>query len=249
MAAKLCHYFDRTVQAWAEELGAREKAFSDEIALDTLERAGFLSAFPDKLVRSNGIALSPAVCYHHYPTLAHTQLSDAGLLVTALGTCHRNEFDPSAAHPEERLASFTMRELIAVGEADFVDRFRGELIERVRLWVKELGLDGYITTANDPFFTTEARARGLMQQLLPLKYELQLRTGADGRSVAAASFNNHHEHFGRAFSITLPSGEFANSACVAFGWERWVIAFVNQHGIDESAWPETVRGGYVTAAV
>jgi hypothetical protein len=77
--------------------------------------------------------------------------------------------------------------------------------------------------------------------MLPLKYELRLRVAPDGRSVAAASFNNHEQHFGRAFSIMLPSGEFAHSGCIAFGWERWVIAFVNQHGPDEESWPDVVR--------
>jgi hypothetical protein len=28
---------------------------------------------------------------------------------------------------------------------------------------------------------------------------------------------------------------------VAFGLERWVLAFLAQHGIDEGAWPATVR--------
>jgi hypothetical protein len=88
----------------------------------------------------------------------------------------------------------------------------------------------------------------LMQRMLPLKYELRLRVDSDGRSVAAASFNNHEQHFGRAFSMRLASGEYAHSGCVAFGWERWVIAFVNQHGAVEENWPDAVRS-YVTATV
>ena len=86
-----------------------------------------------------------------------------------------------------------------------------------------------------------------MQRILPLKYELRLRVGADGRSVAAASFNNHEQHFGRAFSIRLPSGEYAHSGCVAFGWERWVIAFANQHGPNEENWPFSLGSRYVAA--
>jgi hypothetical protein len=139
-----------------------------------------------------------------------------------------------------------MREIIAVGDTALVERLRNELMNRVSLWTKELALDGHIEVTNDPFFTTETRGRMLMQQMLPLKYELRLRVDADGRSVAAASFNNHEQHFGRAFSILLPSGEFAHSGCVAFGWERWVIAFVGQHGADEDSWPDIVRYRNVT---
>ena len=88
-----------------------------------------------------------------------------------------------------------------------------------------------------------------MQQLLPLKYELRLRVDSAGRSIAAASFNNHGQHFGRAFSIRLASGDYAHTGCVAFGWERWVIAFVNQHGPDENRWPQIVRSRDVALAV
>lgn len=246
-AASLYDYFDTTVQAWAADLGAIEQEYPDEIVLDTLEKAGFIAAFPDKIVRAGDRALAPAVCYHHYPSFAH-QVANLSI-VTALGRCHRNEFDPSSAHSEERLASFTMREIIGVGDPEFVERLRSDLLERVRIWVKELGLDGHITTASDPFFTSESRGRALMQQLLPLKYELRLRAGGDGRTIAVASFNNHHDHFGRAFSISLPSGEIANSSCVAFGWERWVIAFINQHGSNEDNWPEIARRRDVVAAL
>jgi hypothetical protein len=126
---------------------------------------------------------------------------------------------------------------------------RTDLMGRVSTWMKELALDGHIEVATDPFFTSEARGRLLMQQMLPLKYELQLRVDPDGRSVAAASFNNHQQHFGRAFSILLPSGDHAHSGCVAFGWERWMIAFVNQHGPDEERWPNIVRSTNVGANV
>jgi hypothetical protein len=31
------------------------------------------------------------------------------------------------------------------------------------------------------------------------------------------------------------------SVCVAFGLERWVHAFLAQHGLEPSQWPEVVR--------
>jgi acyl carrier protein len=252
-AASLCEYFDSVVRGWAFELGAIEETFPAEIPLATLGRAGFTTAFPEKLVWTGDAgdksARPPAVCYHHYPSVSDGTLDGGSSIVTALGRCFRNEYDASSRHPAERLAAFTMREIIAVGDARLVERLRSDLMDRVSTWMKELSLDGHVEVATDPFFTSEARGRMLMQQMLPLKYELRLRVDPDGRSVAAASFNNHQQHFGRAFSILLPSGEFAHSGCVAFGWERWMIAFVNQHGPDEENWPGIVRSTNVAANV
>ena len=239
--AALRDVLDNTVCEWANELGAIGLGFPDEIPLDALDRAGFLAAFPQKLVRTENAARSPAVCYHHYPTLSGCTVDSPGSLVTSLGKCFRNEFDEQSPNPVERLREFEMREIITVGEPDLVESVRRQFMERVEAWLKELRLDGFIEMATDPFFTEESRGRLLMQQLLPLKYELRLRVDGAGRTIAAASFNNHHDHFGKAFNIRLASGSTASSGCVAFGWERWVIAFVNQHGPDERNWPVSVR--------
>ena len=252
-AASLRDYFDATVRAWAVDLGAAEEACPEEIPLATLGRAGFTTAFPQKLVieetgTGETCARPPAVCYHHYPRFADSTLARESI-VTAAGRCYRNEHEADSSNPVERLRVFTMREIIAVGDDALVEKLRGGLMDRTNLWMRDLGLDGHIEIATDPFFTSESRGRMLMQRMLPLKYELRLRVDPDGRSVAAASFNNHEQHFGRAFSIRLPSGEYAHSGCVAFGWERWVIAFVNQHGSSEENWPEIVRSTNVAAAV
>ncbi|HYU53095.1 MAG TPA: hypothetical protein VEK37_09135 [Gemmatimonadaceae bacterium] len=259
--ASLRECLDRTIRGWAIDMGATEEEFPSEIPVATLEQAGFISAFPEKVVRIRGSRAShdnrnvsesarpPAVCYHHYPSFSDTTLGDRGSIVTAVGRCYRNEHDPNSFHPEERLAAFTMREIIAVGNDRLVERLRSGLMDRVSLWLKELQLDGFIETATDPFFTSESRGRMLMQRLLPLKYELRLRVGSDGRSIAAASFNNHEQHFGRAFSIRLQSGDYAHSGCVAFGWERWIVAFVNQHGPNEANWPLALESTNVTALV
>jgi acyl carrier protein len=248
-ALALAEYLDTQVVQWARELGAVEELFADTIALKTLERAGFIKAFPQKLVRIHGdddYALPPAVCYHHYPHLANQIIDDRGSIITAVGRCFRDEHDD--AHPIERLRSFTMREIVAVGSAGFVEEMRAGLIDRVRKWIVALDLDGIIETASDPFFTSGSRGRFLMQQVQPLKYELRLTVSGSGRSIAAASFNNHQTHFGRSFSIRQRGGEFAHSGCVAFGWERWVVAFIAQHGASEDDWPIQVRSSHAIAS-
>ncbi|HXG69050.1 MAG TPA: aminoacyl--tRNA ligase-related protein [Gemmatimonadaceae bacterium] len=240
-ALALTGYFDDTVRGWAAEHGAVEHEFPEAIEMETLRRAGFLAAFPQKVVKGADAdsAMSPAVCYHAYPRYAGGAVAEAGSFVTAACRCFREEQEED--DPLERLRAFTMRELIVVGSDAAVERLRDDMIGRVSDWMTALGLDGFIETATDPFFTTEARGRRLMQEARPLKFELRLSVGAN-RTVAAASFNNHQQHFGRAFDIHTLNGEVASSGCVAFGWERWVLGFIAQHGPDEASWPDIVRG-------
>src|SRR6476659_6533015 len=149
--ADLRDWLDATVCDWANELGATHATFPDDISLSSLDRAGFLSAFPEKLVRNGEGARPPAVCYHLYPSLADCTVTASGSIVTALGRCFRNEFDQQSLTAVERLREFTMREVITVGTPEFVERVRRDLMMRVGAWTKELGLDGIIETATDPF--------------------------------------------------------------------------------------------------
>jgi hypothetical protein len=59
----------------------------------------------------------------------------------------------------------------------------------------------------------------------------------DGRSVAAASFNDHATFFGDAFDIRDGAGAPATSGCVAYGIERWLLAVLVEHGTDPRNWP------------
>jgi acyl carrier protein len=236
MAARLFGYFDATFARWARELGADDVAAPESIPLETLERAGFLTDFPHLLVRTDRQAYSPAACYHRYAALAGTTLE----VPTVLGVHARCRRAENATRSLERPAAFTMRETVVLGTHQEVERVRYRLLRRVDRFVTALGLDGAIEPASDPFFTSASGGRALAQQAGELKLELRLSL-EEGRRVAVASFNRHHEHFGRAFGIALPDGSPARSGCVAFGIERWVLAFLAQHGFDEPAWPAPAR--------
>ncbi len=75
----------------------------------------------------------------------------------------------------------------------------------------------------------------MLQRLKGLKQELRLAVGDD--TVAAASFNLHEGFFGDAFDIRLPDGSPAASGCVAYGIERWLLAFLAAHGTSARDWP------------
>ena len=179
------------------------------------------------------VALNPAVCYHVYAGFAG-QTVNAPRFVTAQAGCWRHE---GARHSSlERGWAFTMREVVCIGRESDARNFLRRANERASHLADSLGLDAAIAPATDPFFAPTARAKQLMQRLKALKHELLLPIG-DGRTTAAASFNLHDTFFGEAFRIRLSDGGPATTACLAFGVERWMLAFLVAHGPDSARWP------------
>jgi acyl carrier protein len=235
----ILEFFDAVARDWAVDVGAREEAVPAHLPREILARAGCpvaRSALGESLV-------PPAVCYHVYRGREGTRLDSTPLLLTVRGRCHRDEDSLDLAGG--RLRDFQMREIVALGSRKDVEQFRREMIDRACRLMTALDLEGRIERAGDPFFlqgaAQEAHGRRLMQQMLPLKYELRLPLDERGRLCAVASFNHHLDFFGRRFGIRLPSGSTAHTGCIAFGLERWTLAFLAQHGTDERAWPAPVR--------
>jgi seryl-tRNA synthetase len=178
-------------------------------------------------------ALNPAVCYHVYAALAG-QVIDSARLVTAQSACWRHEGSRHATL--ERGWAFTMREIVCIGSDGDARAFLERSTERVTELARALDLDPTVALATDPFFAPSARAKHVLQRLKELKHELLLPVSASS-TIAASSFNLHDTFFGEAFAIRLPDGRPATTACVAFGLERWLLAFLVRHGADASAWP------------
>jgi seryl-tRNA synthetase len=229
------------------------------LGFETLVRAGYFQSFPQWLTAASHLstdpavlewvatdadpaaaarralepadaALPPAVCYHVYARLAGRTLTGGRpVVLTAQATCWRHEGERLT--PLSRGWAFTMREIVCVGPLDAVEAFRQRGIQRATALAEALGLGGAVVQASDPFFAPTARGKALLQQLKVLKQELMLG------GMAAASFNNHETFFGDAFGIRLDGGAPAASACVAFGLERWTLAFLLAHGPDAARWP------------
>jgi hypothetical protein len=177
-------------------------------------------------------ALQPALCYHVYAAYADSTLGGA-VCIACEGTCWRHERERHA--PLERGWAFTMREIVTLGDAPAIAaRLAAQRAAAVALACR-LGLRAEIDVAGDPFFAPGVRGRALLQRLKALKHELLLPLGG-GRTVAAASFNQHERFFGDAFRITV-DGAPATSGCTAFGVERWVLAVLVEHGVRPEQWP------------
>jgi len=241
--------------------GCEEWAPPSALALATLERASYFASFPQWLTLAAHLredaaaleavarsadpveaarhacapadaALPPAVCYHVYAALAGRTLAEPAL-VTAQGTCWRHE--GARLRPLARGWAFAMREGVCVGDVEAAARFAARGIERAVALADALGLDAGLAEATDPFFAPTSRGRQLLQRLKGLKQELLLPVGDE--TVAAASFNLHERFFGEAFDIRASDGSAAASACVAYGVDRWLLAFLAAHGPDARGWP------------
>ena len=256
----------RTIEAriasLARGLAADEWLVPPAVSLDTLARADYFASFPQWLTLASHLtddetalervasapeparaiagatqapraALPPAVCYHTYAALADRTL-DRAVAMTAQCTCWRHEGVRTASL--ERGWAFTMRESVVVGNAAEVRALRSAGERAARTLAGTLGLDASIAEATDPFFAPTARGRTLLQQIKALKQELVVPIGGR-RTLAIASFNDHESFFGQAFGIRTADGAPASTGCVAFGLERWLLAFLCAHGPDARAWP------------
>lgn len=217
-----------------------------------LAKTGYLRSFPHQATFAVGLAedrlddfaedpdqdprpllapvteiLTPAACYHVYPAHAGQALTGP-LYVTTVNTCYRREQEYL---PLRRQWSFTMREIVCLGTRAEAAAFARKTSKAVRLLCELAGLPAGWQQATDPFFRPAQNPAYLMQKLTPVKHEVVYG------DLAIASSNEHFEHFGEAFGITRYGGP-ANSACVAFGIERWLFAITDAHGGDPARWPD-----------
>lgn len=185
--------------------------------------------------------INPATCYHCYEGLQHEHLEGDGVIVTAVSKCHRYE---SKNHRDfGRLLDFTMREVIFVGKPDFVKSNRLRSIEMLQALVQRWELACHLENANDPFFTSDYEVKASFQRQQEMKYELRMRIPYLDTTISVSSSNFHSNTFGRAFEITAGTRP-AVTGCLAFGLERFILAFLSQYGLDETAWPELFRQDY-----
>ena len=183
-------------------------------------------------------AVSPSCCYHAYEGMEGWELEKPGRCITAILNCHRYE---GANHKSlSRLRSFTMREVIWVGQPAFVISSRARAEELIHQWAKDWELSCTFETANDMFFTDDYTVKASFQRQQQAKRELRMRIPFEDRSISVFSSNFHASTFGKAFNITV-NGRAATSGCLGWGYERWVYGIFSQFGLDPVQWPTNLR--------
>jgi hypothetical protein len=183
--------------------------------------------------------LSPAVCYHVYHLNQNRTIPASGLVYGICGKCFR--YESSNISDLRRLWDFTMREVVFLGARESVLTHRERSIQMMSDFLEEHRLAGEIRTASDPFFIApDAVAKTYFQLSSDSKFEVSLML-PDGERTAVGSHNYHSDFFGRVFNTDVEGAGPMHSVCVAFGLERWVYAFLQQHGNDPRRWPDAIR--------
>lgn len=187
--------------------------------------AAAAGAVPGADLDPAALALPSTVCYGVYLGHAGTVLAE-DTSVTLVGQCFRNEEHYDGLR---RLMSFRMREVVALGSAEFAQRHVDHYADLTERFARAIGLPVVKEAATDPFFDREG-PRALMQRLIPVKYEF-LYGG-----TAIASVNTHRNFFGERCDIGLDGQDGpAFTSCVGFGFERWVHALADHFAGDWDA--------------
>lgn len=257
--------------AFAQFFGAEREFYPATILCKTLDRIRHFTSFPEHIdfvahlksdldvlngfseeCRANGwspaahhnrmgdndFAICPSCCYHCYEAMENWRLEAPGRCTTMAVPCHR--FEGHNHRTMSRLRAFTQRDVVWVGHPRFVMEGRAKAEEMLVQWARDWKLVGSFETANDMFFTQDYAIKASFQRQQQAKKELRLLIPAEKQTISVFSSNFHAATFGKAFDITL-EGRPATSACVGWGYERWVYAIFSQFGFDIKEWPETLR--------
>jgi seryl-tRNA synthetase len=252
----LRNQLDGLFAGWGTEAGAAPMAFPSLLPVEALATIDYWDNFPHLALLATGAredgyaklgsaasmqsidsdllapaeyALPSAACYAAYLNLSGSVVPDQHK-ITTVATCYRRE---TRFEGLRRLLSFTMREVIHVGEReaalDHLATFKARLLD----FSARLGLPLEVEVASDPFFDPNA-SRAVIAQLFPVKQEFVFRSERHPDGLAIASVNFHRNFFAERCGITTGTGEPAFTSCVAFGLERWLSALTAQFGGDHA---------------
>jgi hypothetical protein len=247
-AVRLFDEVDALFMKLAANHQAALRKYPSMIPVHTLEKCSYIKSFPqnihlvaefphqleqlekvryaenvESIARLSPYALSPAVCFHCYEELSGQKL-DAPLILTAKGNCFRHEAPWRLG--KHRLNEFAMREIVIIGDEQFVEAERRAFIEEVWQLFVNMGFNGRIETASDPFYFSEENSKSQHQLMANTKYELIVDIDNGRESFSIASFNNVGNTLCKPFEITDKHNVPLHSGCIAFGIDRWVYALL-----------------------
>jgi len=196
---------------------------------------------PRDHVHIDGMCLNPAACFPCYPTLSGQTFGE-GRAYTWLGRVFR--YESRNISGLDRLYEFNVRELVFVGNEDYVRDCRRRALKVVESLATYFDIDCRVQTATDPFFATVSAAKKFWQAAQEVKNEIKIPSldpAGEIKQLACGSINLHGNFFGRRFGILDAAGEPVQTGCVGLGIERWLLAAFTQHGFAPGRWPEAVR--------
>jgi seryl-tRNA synthetase len=268
----------KVLETVAARFGAEEEFYPSTILCKSLDRINHFTSFPehvdfvshlredvdvlgvfaqksreqgwkpehhDGLMSSIDFAICPSCCYHCYESMENWNLAAPGRSATMVVNCHR--YEAGNLTTMSRLRAFHQRDVVFVGDVDYVRRSRTEADAILIQWAKDWQLDCRFENANDMFFTADFSVKASFQRQQEAKRELRLRIPFENKSISVSSSNFHGATFGKAFRINVDNRP-ATSACLGWGYERWVYAVFSQHGLEIAAWPAGLRDDFARYA-
>lgn len=238
---------DERFKKVALTLGATEYHIPAMIDKEILQKCGYFTVFPqhltlaahakrecykqitnDNMINSETASISqqyftPAACIHFYPMLEGQDISQR--IITTRARVYR--YEDEQFNGNTRMWDFTVREIVFIGNKDYVLKCIEDLKLKTLDYINEIGLPGEIHSASDHFYQDK---RNIIKQKLQLSNSLkdELSVKINESNIAIASFNFHDTHFSRPFHFDK-NGDIV-TGCVGFGLERWVTA-LNYHNI------------------
>lgn len=223
---------DSLLMKFARHFVAREISAPCMISVENLRKAGYLEKESHQIGHvyhdSQVGCLSPAACLTSYPMLAKMQASDANHTFTLRTPVFRMEggLFPKES-PLERLREYQVRELIFVGDREFMESVKTSYFTGMTALMSALQIPFKLSSATDIFFHPESATLALHQLVNRTKYELSF-SGTPGRELAVSSLNFHARHFIESFGFQT-SGR-TETACIGFGLQRWLRALLLTYG-------------------
>ncbi len=262
-AARLFDYFDCIFKKFALELSAEEEKYPVLLPRDTLRNTGYLRTSPqysmmvgdvdedmeclERISKANNVeetmeiskfVLSPSACFHVYERYRNAVL-EKNIAITLLQNVFRNE-GRFSWREYGRLRDYHVREVVFIGNDDYVSSSLNSMIDKTSRLMQELQLVGGIESACDPFVIPQMQRFKLIQLSNKAKYEVRLNCSEDEK-LSSASFNRHGNAFTKPFNISIEDISDTVTGCVGYGIERWVLAFLRQYGTKAEEWPICVR--------
>ena len=185
--------------------------------------------------------VQPSVCTSCYFALSLTSNENSfNQVYTTKNQVFRNEGSKSLS----RLLSFEVRDVMAVGQREFVESIRQRLLLCSIEILSKLGLQSTIEVASDPFFATSSSMLAY-QNVHALKHELLVYVPQLSKSIAVGSVNAHQQSYGQRFGVKVAdeSGQQDHmySCCMGIGIDRLTFTLFSQFGMDTLVWPESTR--------
>lgn len=256
---------DRQFRTYAISRGSEEQFLPVTVPVKSLSDCGYLKSFPQHAYFASPVArdfsklkhvsdvskggfvpsaeldasttiLSPTVCYHCFESLKAFDLT-SNTRLTAVNQCHRHEL--KNAKGLSRLQTYTMREIVFLGEQEFVSSEREAILAHSTSLFESWGLRFRVVVASDPFFASGAESKKSFQMLTASKLEMQFYIPHSDSWLAVASYNHHQASLTDSYGIRLNSNG-AQSGCVGYGYERLLYALYSQKGFDDAVWPATL---------